>query len=116
MEFLLDIKRFFRFKKRDVLFIWQRLTRGFDDSETWSLDSTMARFICPRLKRFKEIDFGIPSTLTEEEWAIILDKMIFTFEFISSNDYYDPLFLNMNSSKIEEGLQLFSKYYMNLWW
>lgn len=32
----------------------QRLTRGFDDTEMWSLDCTIAAFIAPRLKVFKE--------------------------------------------------------------
>lgn len=30
----------------------QRLERGFDNSELWSLDSTIAEFVYPRLKAF----------------------------------------------------------------
>ena len=33
----------------------QRDARGFDDTETWSLDNTIARFIGPRLKRYIEL-------------------------------------------------------------
>ena len=33
----------------------QRLERGFDDSETWSLRDTIANFIIPRLERYEEI-------------------------------------------------------------
>ena len=49
------------FNKRYWKFLWQRWTRGFDDSETWSLYDTIARFILPRLKRFKEIADGTGS-------------------------------------------------------
>ena len=41
--------------KREIDFIKQRLERGFDDSETWSLRDTIALFILPRLKRYQEI-------------------------------------------------------------
>ena len=41
--------------KRSLRFWWQRGTRGWDDSETWGLDGTLARFILPRLQRFKEV-------------------------------------------------------------
>jgi len=43
------------FDKRDWKFLWQRWTRGFDDSETWVLYMPITKFILPRLKRFKEI-------------------------------------------------------------
>lgn len=31
----------------------QRIERGFDDSETWSLRDTIAKFIIPRLERYQ---------------------------------------------------------------
>lgn len=37
-------------------FAKQRATRGFDDSEIWSLDHTICKFMIPRLERFIEID------------------------------------------------------------
>lgn len=33
----------------------QRIERGFDDSELWSLDTTIVHFILPRLKRYIEV-------------------------------------------------------------
>lgn len=88
----------------------QRLERGFDDTETWNLDSTIAAFIVPRLKRFKEINTGYPPELTEEQWDEILDKMIKFFEFASD----DSKFLEENI--YEEGFDLFHKYFHSLWW
>ena len=39
---------------RPILFWFQRRFRGFDDSETWSLDYTFIKWFYPRLKRFQE--------------------------------------------------------------
>jgi len=44
----------------------QREERGFDDTEVYNLDSTIARFILPRLKRYKELNNIVPTDLTEE--------------------------------------------------
>lgn len=99
----------------------QRLVRGFDDSELWSLDNTITSFILPRLKRFKEITCGYPSGMSKEEWNDKLEKMITAFEYLENED------LGVDDSKsvvdkyklrekvINEGLELFVKYYNNLW-
>lgn len=92
----------------------QRLERGFDDSETWSLDSTIAKFILPRLIRFKEINAGYPGTVSEQEWDDILDRMILAFSLLAS----DAAFVTAkeDQEKIDEGLALFAKWYQHLWW
>jgi len=105
---------------------WQRRRRGFDDSELWNLDHTIAKFILPRLKRFKEICHGYPSELHvdgdgkigEKRWDEILDKMIISFEAV----------INMDETILEgkeayeaankhhkEGMKLFCEYFGNLW-
>lgn len=87
--------------------------RGFDDSETWSLDLTIAQFILPRLKRYKEITIGCPASVSFEEWDEILDKMIKSFEIIIKEEGWP----NKEQEKIqEEGLDLFRKYFLGLWW
>ena len=88
----------------------QRLERGFDDSETWALDCTIAKFIEPRLRRFKEIKAGYPAIMSEEKWDDILDKMIYAFECINKDTIFD------NEDSVDEGLDLFRKYFFNLWW
>ena len=40
---------------REKLFSQQRIERGFDDSETWSLKDSIIKFIIPRLERYEEI-------------------------------------------------------------
>ena len=48
--------------------LYQRIIRGFDDGETWSLDYNIIKFTLPRLKRFREIVDGgfCPGSLSSE--------------------------------------------------
>ena len=93
----------------------QRFERGFDDSETWSLDATISRFIEPRLRIFKEVNCGCPANLTEEQWDEILDKMILAFEKYNSDDRY-PVLSEENQKIVTEGFDLFHEYFYALWW
>jgi len=101
--------------KRSVRFFSQRLFRGFDDSETWNLDTRFAEHVLPRLKRFKQLKNGYPHNLTSEQWDIILDQMIFSFEWAAS-DYVERAEDMETYQRVQEGLDLFGKWYQNLWW
>jgi hypothetical protein len=91
---------------------WQRRTRGWDDSDTWNLDYTLATMILPRLKRFKELNNGYPHGLTPEKWDEMLDQMIYGMEQIIENDNETkPI-----DKRALEGLELFGKYFRHLWW
>tara|TARA_Y100000310_G_scaffold344546_1_gene457880 strand:- start:1809 stop:2243 length:435 start_codon:yes stop_codon:yes gene_type:complete len=111
----------------------QRLSRGFDDTELWDLFSTIAQFIEPRLKEFVKMDkMGIPGMIMDDEdlqndsgitdeteekytkkWDEILRKMHRAFELILE----DNVFSNQDPKmkEIEEGLELFAKYFQCLW-
>ena len=91
----------------------QRIERGFDDTETYSLFITIAKFTLPRLKRFKELSESHPVDMSFEEWMIILDKITESLEIISKDDYFFSL---ENKAKLEEGIDLFGKYFTKLWW
>jgi hypothetical protein len=100
-------------------YVEQLKTMGFSDTETWSLRSVIAEFILPRLKRFKEVHKGYPGTLTEDSWIEILDKMILAFEIVLNADessVYETGEYLSNLAKLDEGMKLFSKYFMHLWW
>ena len=114
--------------------------------EAWSLDVNLAKYTLPRLKKFKELNNGYPGRDemdTPEKWDEALDKMIQAFEYVIDWDKYwldDPrydytdvafgndkeLYERVMKNKItedirrvaaiNEGLQLFAKYYMSLWW
>jgi len=62
---------------REKKFKKQRLKRGFDDSETWSLRDTIAKFIIPRLKRFKKK--YIENIEYDKEFIKKIDKSIIAF-------------------------------------
>ena len=84
------------------------------DEELYNLDITIAKFILPRLKEFKNNLFGIPYPLTKEEYNDILDKMVWSFDIISRGDHI-IMDDNENDKRVQEGLDLFAKYFRNLW-
>lgn len=45
-----------------IKMFFQRLFRGWDDRETWSLDSNFLKWLSPRLKRFTEVNVCYPGT------------------------------------------------------
>jgi hypothetical protein len=156
---------------------------GFD---TWSFDHTLAHIIYPALLQLKAEKHGVPSNIVDdvggEDWAAqesfdfykethdeswtiaskrwddILDKMIWSFEQIITDDYsskyfhgkaeydwiksdktfpnpitgkveetyqmvdknpddhwYDSVGHQLHEERIQEGLDLFGKYYRSLW-
>ena len=115
---------------------WQRMTRGWDDSDLWSLDYTMAHWVLPRLKEYKKQCHGMPMKLppvidqedgeayyfTHDEWDAVLDKMILAFELIAYDeiplggcfDDYQAKY-KAREKKIEEGIVLFGLYFRALW-
>lgn len=89
----------------------QRMERGFDDTETWNLWITVSKFILPRLRRYKQVDHFWPSVVSSrKEWSEIIDKMIETFEILSDDTE------EYAGNAVEEGLDLFRKYFLCLWW
>jgi hypothetical protein len=125
---------------RRVCWIYQWMTRGFSDRQTWDLDFTIANFILPRLKRFKELDTqgipgGLPSEksqhlvdkMTEkeykdyekvlvEEWECILSQIIESFQLIVDDEWDDIADWKRQQEIIQEGLQLFVKWFRALNW
>jgi len=102
---------------RKIRFFWQRRTRGWDDSDTWSLDMTLCQWLLPRLKRFKELNNGTPCDLTEQEWDNILDKMIKAVDMTAhqfERDYME--WSKKDFEEVREGLELLGKWMQNLWW
>jgi hypothetical protein len=106
--------------KRYKKYLSQLKKQGFSDSETWALDSVICQFTLPRLKRFREINGGYPTGLSDEKWNVILDKMIFALDWsltcedkcvTLSPDEQEKMWVNF-----EEGMSLFAKYFRHLWW
>lgn len=113
-----NIKEFFL----NIKHIWQRATRGYDDTAYWGLDSYLANIALPVLKFYRTESLGLPfnnetnKVLTEKEWHDILDKMILAFQYIIEEEFSsDPNTYLKHKKKIDEGLQEFAKYYIALW-
>ena len=106
------------------------------DYDTWSMDHTLSRIIHPMLVKFKADAMSFPTTLeqsdvpaflqlkeglTEEEefdiyekqWEWVLNEMIYAFDLVSNcEDSYPPLEEN---ERMQNGLELFGKYFRHLW-
>ena len=100
-------------EKREIDFIKQRIERGFDDSETWSLRDSIALFILPRLKRYQEIanDF----VKRDVELVNDIDCFIKAMELVS-RDNGSCMHTPEEEKQLIEGLEKFPKIFMSLWW
>lgn len=79
-----DVKRWF-------ISTYQRIRYGVADEECWSLDSTFTKFILPRLKHFKNMKrYAHHPDLTPEEWEQVIDELIWTFEYMSDSERFNP--------------------------
>lgn len=68
---------------RKVRFFFQRLKRGFDDSDTWDLYDTFYRWLLPRLKRFSEITCAYPTNYKSfDKWKKELDARVKQLDMI----------------------------------
>lgn len=146
----------FRWIKEIYWFI-QKIDRGYSDCDLWGLYDHLSDIILPRLKSFRYSSRkGVPSSfvlpmddneLTEstKNWNKTLDKMIFAFEYISSNEGFEKWFVKKYGdvfqkderykiktysdeechynrwlheefeNRCQEGLELFGRYFRNLW-
>lgn len=98
--------------------LYLRLRYGAGCCDVFNLDYYLAKKILGPLKVFRKELVSYPSGLSSsEEWEEILDKMIYSFEYIIKKD---DLYLSVKEERIEmkkadEGLKLFAKYYQDLW-
>lgn len=91
----------------------QRIENGFDESELWNLDYTIARFIHPRLKQFSEYVISYPTGMTCEEWEDKLKQMVKAFEIIIDDNNWE--LDNEQVDIVNNGLDLFREHFFNLW-
>ena len=98
----------------------QRFENGFDDTETWHMDRTIALFIIPRLKKFIEINNGIPIGESVESYNEKLRFIINAFEnYYATNKYYESVDDNERKQLTEDvrlAVEYLFKLWFELWW
>ena len=98
----------------------QRFENGFDDTETWHIDRTLALFIIPRLKKFIKINNGIPVGETVESYNEKLKFIISSFEnYYATNRYYesvDDVERKKLTDDVKQAVEYLSKLWFELWW
>lgn len=94
----------------------QRKLRGFDDSELWDLDITIAKFVLPRLKRFIECTTAYPAQeySSLEEYKKDLNEIVWYLESIVIGD--DETTDAPNQTRIEHAKDLIRNLLFTLWW
>ncbi len=99
--------------ERETVFSEQRLDRGFDDTETWSLSDTIAKFIIPRLERYIEIRkekfYNHPEHILDCEQVLLALQLIVKGAGIRT-------YTKSEVRDINKGLKKFSQIFMDLWW
>jgi len=98
----------------------QRFENGFDDTETWHMDRTVALFIIPRLKRFIEVNNGIPNGETEESYNEKIRFIISAFEnYYVSDKYFNSVDIEERkklTDDVRQAVEYLSKLWFELWW
>ena len=98
----------------------QRFEQGFDDTETWHMDRTIALFIIPRLKKFIQVNNGIPNGETIESYNEKLNFIISAFEnYYATNKYYesvDDTERKQLTDDVRKAVEYLSKLWFELWW
>lgn len=107
MNFQSLLWKIFYYFPKDTYF---RIRHGFWPKQWWNFKSELAIHILPILKYYRKNTSGYPIITTNEEWKIILDKIINSFQLIADQDDGPA-----KKEEINEGLTLFAKYYQNLW-
>lgn len=81
--------------------------------DLWSVDSTIAKIVHPLLVEYRANPMGYPATITDEEWIVILDKMIYSMKSLVDDAFYSAERGEVDI--IQEGFELFGKYFTHLW-
>lgn len=99
-----------RLKKKKGLLI--------EKEELTNLDKTLANYILPRVKRFREINKqSYPADLKDlKQWNKILDYIIWAFQYsLKETIEVDEKTREKNQRKYKKGMKLFAEYFEDLW-
>ena len=96
----------------------QREENGFDDTETWHLDKTVALFLMPRLERFIQVNNGFPCGETEESYNEKLNFILNSFKeyYYNENDEVSLELEKERLSNAKKAAALLGEIWFDLWW
>ena len=118
-------------KETDITNFLERAIQGYTHEDLWDIDAWFTSIIPRMLQEFKEKSHGcIPGDLyfengkyipdkpgVQEEWDAIIDRMIFCFTEANTCIFpFDEKEEAHGEQMKNEGLELFRKYFGNLWW
>ena len=86
---------------------------GISVNEYWNMDYILATFIYQRMVYFRYKHKCHPDELTSAEYDKILDKIIKAFDILSTDRCFS--IDDKNDGVIQEGLDLFAKYFRSFW-
>lgn len=99
-----------RMKYNDFKWFIQRGRRGYADCDLWSLDHYLAELISKSIIHLRDIGHGYPAEFeSPEEWDAILTEIS---EGFAQDVFEEETF---DKEKFERALNLFGKYFHNLW-
>ena len=104
--------------KKLELYKKQREENGFDDTETWHLDTTFALFLLPRLKRFTQVCNSFPHGETPESYREKLMFIIKSFEeyYLNENDESNLEIENERLQNAKNAVNILAELWFHLWW
>lgn len=113
-----------------IICAYERVRYGYDRTWTWSLDWQLAEILPKVIRELKENKNGYPANETSESWEIILEDMALGFdasfklldlEYMvddkeKEGHYVEDKEMRENLEKqFEKGMDLFKKYFFDLW-
>lgn len=113
----------------NVKWAFQRMFRGYSDSDICNLNSFILNKTYRPLKKFiknyEESGMSLPTEFATDPgaWTLVLKKIEYSFDDMwnSEHDFnygskrLSPEDLDEHNKKVEEGLVLFGKYFRGLW-
>lgn len=109
--------------RRNIRWAWQRVFRGWDDRDLWSIDYRICVLMEQWLDKFIEVSISYPADFNHpDEWTdilIIIRDGFIAGKKIANNDYDSPSDVEREHeiymATFDEGMSLFQKHFFNLW-
>jgi hypothetical protein len=104
-------------EERNLKLFKERVKNGFDASDLYSLDYTIAKTLLPKMiEKFRDTTHSYPSNISYEEWKEILTKLIWFFnEVLNNYNTPDSEKDSEYNKHLDECTKLFVEYFTTLW-